>query len=575
MSSPVDIRPDHLAIVQGILRDYLPVGVKVWVFGSRANWTTKDSSDLDLALESESRLNHKLLAALKDAFEDSTLPYTVDIVDLNRIGDSFRQIVESQRVPLPVEADGTKQQVPLNTSLIGKAASGGATLTATSDQRCEVQFEQLLAEPVRNGIYKKKEFHGRGVKVVNMGELFANPRLRDVHMRRVELSESERHRLSVQSGDLLFARRSLVAEGAGKCSVVLEINEPTTFESSIIRARPDPTKADSLFLYYYFNSPIGLHALDTIRRQVAVAGITGTDLAQLPVEIPPLAEQQAIAHILGTLDNKIELNRRTNETLEAMARALFKSWFVDFEPVRAKMEGRWRPGESLPGLPADLYDLFPDRFVPSELGEIPEGWGVRALEEVVELNPREPMKRGTLAPYLDMAALPTSGSSPENAELRGFKSGTRFRNGDTLLARITPCLENGKTAFVQSLATDTVGWGSTEFIVLRAVPPVPPEYTYLLARDAAFREHAIQSMTGTSGRQRVQVDALAPYPLPNPPTEIWNEFSALVNPLFAQAEFNRQESLALATQRDALLPRLVSGKVRADNHNFTRRDAVR
>ena len=116
----MDIRPDHLAIVQGILRDYLPVGVKVWVFGSRANWTTKDSSDLDLALESESRLNHKLLAALKDAFEDSTLPYTVDIVDLNRIGDSFRQIVESQRVPLPVEADGTKQQVPLNTSLIGR-----------------------------------------------------------------------------------------------------------------------------------------------------------------------------------------------------------------------------------------------------------------------------------------------------------------------------------------------------------------------------------------------------------------------------------------------------------------------
>ena len=330
-------------------------------------------------------LNHKLLGALKDAFEDSTLPYTVDIVDQNRIGDSFRQIVESQRVPLPVEADGTKQQVPLNTSLIGKAASGGATLTATSDQGCEVQFAQLLAEPVRNGIYKKKEFHGRGVKVVNMGELFANPRLRDVHMRRVELSESERHRLSVQSGDLLFARRSLVAEGAGKCSVVLEINEPTTFESSIIRARPDPTKADSLFLYYYFNSPIGLHALDTIRRQVAVAGITGTDLAQLPVEIPSLAEQQAIAHILGTLDNKIELNRRTNETLEAMARALFKSWFVDFEPVRAKMEGRWRPGESLPSLPADLYDLFPDRLVDSELGEVPDRWDVKALGDVVEV----------------------------------------------------------------------------------------------------------------------------------------------------------------------------------------------
>ena len=176
-----------------------------------------------------------------------------------------------------------------------------------------------------------------------------------------------------------------------------------------------------------------------------------------------------------------------NETLEAMARALFKSWFVYFEPVRAKMEGRWRRGESLLGLPADLYDLFADRLVDSELGEVPEGWEVKALGKLVELNPREPMKRGTVAPYLDMAALATSGPSPDKAVLREFKSGTRFRNGDTLLARITPCLENGKTAFVQSLPGGTVGWGSTEFIVMRAIPPVPPEYTYLLARDAGFR----------------------------------------------------------------------------------------
>ena len=100
--------------------------------------------------------------------------------------------------------------------------------------------------------------------------------------------------------------------------------------------------------------------------------------------LPPLPEQRAIAHVLGTLDDKIELNRRMNATLEEMARALFKSWFVDFEPVRAKMEGRWRPGESLPGLPAHLHHLFPDRLVDSALGEIPEGWEVRGLGEVVE-----------------------------------------------------------------------------------------------------------------------------------------------------------------------------------------------
>ena len=107
LANPVDIRPDHLEIVQGILREYLPEGVKVWVFGSRANWTTKDSSDLDLALEGENALSHKLLGVLKDAFDDSTLPYTVDVVDLNRIRGSFRQIVESQRVLLALDGDGT------------------------------------------------------------------------------------------------------------------------------------------------------------------------------------------------------------------------------------------------------------------------------------------------------------------------------------------------------------------------------------------------------------------------------------------------------------------------------------
>src|SRR5690606_5821656 len=104
-------------------------------------------------------------------------------------------------------------------------------------------------------------------------------------------------------------------------------------------------------------------------------------------QIPPFEEQRAIAHILGTLDDKIELNRKQNETLEAMARALFKAWFVDFEPVRAKMEGRWRRGQSLPGLPVHLYELFPDRLVESELGEIPEGWEMTSLAEFSSLNP--------------------------------------------------------------------------------------------------------------------------------------------------------------------------------------------
>ncbi|MCB5945987.1 restriction endonuclease subunit S [Acidocella sp. KAb 2-4] len=234
----------------------------------------------------------------------------------------------------------------------------------------QVPFGDLLKESVRNGIYKSKEFHGTGANIVNMGELFAYPRLRDVRMKRVELNSSELDRFSLKEGDLIFARRSLTAEGAGKCSIVLEVSGPTTFESSIIRARPDPTKANPLFLYYFFSSPTGLHRLDSIKRQVAVAGITGSDLTQLIIPKPPLEEQIEIASILGVLDNKIDLNRQINETLEAMARAIFKDWFVDFGPTRAKMEGR------APYLAPEIWSLFPDRL--DDEGK-PEGWEEKPL----------------------------------------------------------------------------------------------------------------------------------------------------------------------------------------------------
>ena len=285
--------------------------------------------------------------------------------------------------------------------------------------------------------------------------------------------------------------------------------------------------------------------------------VSAQQLAEIPYPSLDEDEQRAIAHVLGTLDDKIELNRRMNETLEEMAKALFKSWFVDFDPVRANMEGRDT------GLPPDLAALFPDRLVDSELGEVPEGWGVKALEQFVELNPYESLKKGAPASYLDMASLPTSGPNPDDAVMRDFKSGTRFRNGDTLLARITPCLENGKTAFIQSLQDGEIGWGSTEFIVMRAVPPVPPAYTYLLARDPGFRAHTIQSMTGTSGRQRASTEALRPYPLPYPPQDTWSAFGLLIERLFTRIETNRKESRSLAAQRDALLPGLVSGELKA------------
>jgi type I restriction enzyme, S subunit len=243
-----------------------------------------------------------------------------------------------------------------------------------------IPFGQVLIDnKTRNGVYKTKEFHGSGIKIVNMGELFAFERIGSQPMKRVQLTTPELERLLLKKGDLLFARRSLIASGAGKCSLVIDLPEPTTFESSIILARPNTNIANPEFLLYFFKSPYGKYLIGTILRQVAVSGITGSDLINLPILLPPLSEQNDITQIFGSLDDKIDLNHRMNHTLEEMARTIFRSWFVDFDPVRARAEGRDT------GLPAEIATLFPDSFDESPLGEIPKGWKNQSLLDLANL----------------------------------------------------------------------------------------------------------------------------------------------------------------------------------------------
>jgi type I restriction enzyme S subunit len=161
-----------------------------------------------------------------------------------------------------------------------------------------------------------------------------------------------------------------------------------------------------------------------------------------------------------------------------------------------------------------------------------------------------------------MASLPTSGSSINQVQYREFNSGTKFRNGDTLLARITPCLENGKSAYVDCLNDDELAWGSTEFIVLRSKGTYPNPLGYLLARDPVFRSYAIRHMSGTSGRQRVQGEAIGRYPLAIAPENILLEFDRFCAPLFAKIKANHEQNQTLADLRDTLLPKLMSGEIR-------------
>jgi type I restriction enzyme S subunit len=410
---------------------------------------------------------------------------------------------------------------------------------------------------------KAENYRESGVPVIrgtNLREVGDAPFVAEDFVFLDEAKADELAGASCAPDDIVFVAQGTV----GKVGIV-PANTPYSrfvLSQNLMKVTVDPKRADPRFVFYFYRSDLGQHEIMSRVNPTGVPCISKplTSLRQFGIRLPvDVDEQRAIAHILSALDDKIELNRRMNETLEAMARALFISWFVDFDPVRAKAEGRD------PGLPKPLADLFPDSFEGSELGEIPRGWSAVPLPDAIEVNPIRQMKKGDVAPYLDMANMPTRGHTPDKVIDRPFGSGMRFKNGDTLVARITPCLENGKTAYVDFLRDEQVAWGSTEYIVLRPKPPLPSEYAYCLARSNGFREFAIQSMTGSSGRQRVPAESLSHYLVVTPSQEIAERFGHVVGPLFSRASNAARESRALAALRDSLLPKLISSEIRIEN----------
>ncbi len=358
-------------------------------------------------------------------------------------------------------------------------------------------------------------------------------------------------RFELFEGDILFV---MVGATLGKVGRVSEEVLPALLNQNMWKIRARDSLSDQKFLYYCFKQNVS--EIIGWASGSARGFLRRDDCRNLSISLPSLQEQRAIARILGTLDSKIELNRNTNETHEGIAKALFKSWFVDFDPVRAKAEGRPT------GLPDEISELFPDSFEESELGKIPSGWRLGPLTQILQVDPKRSLPKGLVSPYLEMKGVPTSGHSAIGVYDREFTSGTKFQNGDTLLARITPCLENGKTAMVDFLEEGQIGWGSTEFIVLCGIRPEHNAFAYYLARSAEFREHAIRNMVGSSGRQRVPSDALADFHLAQAPFSILNAFSSLADTLLGRISRASQENSTLSELRDALLPRLISGELR-------------
>jgi len=444
-----------------------------------------------------------------------------------------------------------------------------------SDEPVATRFGDLLAEPLRNGIYKSKEHHGSGVKVVNMGELFGHPRLGNVPMKRLELTEAELRKSVLKQGDLLFARRSLVADGAGKCSIVKQVNEPTTFESSIIRARPDSRKVIGDYLYYYFASPQGRELMRTILRQVAVSGIASSDLAELQVPIPSLRIQRSSVDLLEALDDRIDLLRQINATLESIAQSLFKSWFIDFDPVRAKAEGR-----EPEGMDAATAALFPAEFEESGFGPIPSGWKAGCIGDLADvidcLHSKKPELLRQGRPYLQLSNIRDDGlldtsslSYVSDSDYEKWTSRIETREGDCVITNV------GRVGAVAQIPTGfraAMGRNMTA-IRLRAGCSYPSFLIELLLSPWMRAEIERRTDVGTI-LNALNVRSIPTLQFVLSTHAVLSVAEQTLRPLRASMESNLARSVQLAKLRDTLLPRLMSGRLRVPEAKEQVEDAL-
>ena len=309
----------------------------------------------------------------------------------------------------------------------------------------------------------------------------------------------------------------------------------TTFQKSVAIVKPDKAKIFPKYLYYQLQNCVD----DFINRSNGAAqkNLLLSTMRAFKMNIHEDEDlQMHIAAILSAYDDLIENNQKQIKLLEEAAQRLYKEWFVDLR--------------------------FPGHETTPIVDGIPEGWSMCTAGNVIEFNPKTPLKKGCIKQSVPMTALSTSSMVLNSSEftMTESNSGAKFRNGDTLLARITPCLENGKTAFVAGITSEEGAVGSTEFIVMRA-KKINPYMVYLLARTEEFRKTAINSMTGSDGRQRAQVDKIMQFPYLLAPQSTLEAFSQLVEPIFEQVYLKNGQIAQLSQARDRLLPKLMSGEI--------------
>ncbi|MBU2261055.1 MAG: restriction endonuclease subunit S [Proteobacteria bacterium] len=409
--------------------------------------------------------------------------------------------------------------------------------------------EKVAMGPFGSSI-KVETFVPHGIPVIS-GQHLHGSRLMDTDYNFVSLKHAEKLKnANVYRGDVVFTH-------AGNIGQVAFIPASSRYERYVISQRqfylrPNLRKVLPEFIAYYFTSAEGQHKLlaNTSSGVPSIAQPVSY-LRTIEIPLPPLSEQRAIAHILGTLDDKIELNRKMNRTLEAMAQAIFKSWFVDFDPVRAKAEGRD------PGLPKAIADLFPDAFEDSELGEIPEGWEVGTLGEVA-VHPRRGVQPAQIepdTPYIALEHMPrrcialSDWGTAEGLESNKFK----FNAGEILFGKLRPYFHKVGVAPVDGVC-------STDIVVV--APRSSHWFGFVLGHVSSipFVEYTNASSTGTK-MPRTSWNDMARCQVVIPPKPLAEAFTNQINQTVDRIISSVHEFRTIAALRDTLLPKLISGEL--------------
>ena len=505
MTDKLDLPRRYRDQLEVLLREHMP-DAEVWAYGSRVTGKSHDGSDLDLVLRSPTL---EPLAEgffdLLEAIEKSNIPILVQAHDWARLPESFHREIERDYI---VVHQGPKQ------------ATGGWQ---------EASLGEVIELKRGYDLPQRKRIPGSVPLVSSSGVTYYHTEAK------------------VKGPGVVTGRYGTLGEVFFVPSDFWPLN--TTLYVRDFKGN------DPRFISYF------LRGLDfsAYSDKAAVPGLNRNHLHQAAVRYPAdITEQRAIAHILGTLDDKIELNRRMNQTLGEMARAIFQDWFVDFGPVHAKLEGRE------PYLPPELWDLFPDRLVDSELGEVPEGWGVGVLGDVVSQirnNDNPQLSPKTLFSHFSIPAF-DQGEIPIREFGRDIKSTkSRVQPGAVLLSKLNPEIER---VWLVDMEPEEPGICSTEFLVLWPTPPFQRSYVYCLARSTSFREQVQTLVTGTSkSHQRAQAGPVLSLPAIIPPVTVVQAFGQQVSVLLERSLSYRREVTTLAAKRDALLPSLISGGVRA------------